>query len=181
MKDYQHLLQRIIRSEEDAFHQLYNECSARVFRVAIRFGLERDDALEIVQDVFLRIWQRREHLSQDMNIHAYLLAIAKNLLINRAKKQAYETAYKKYLHKVNLASVRNNGADNLEYDELKKTTEDCINRLPQQQKMIFTLARNEFLSHKEISEKLGISLRTVENQMYRATKTLKNEIKKYYL
>ncbi|MCC5931531.1 MAG: RNA polymerase sigma-70 factor [Cyclobacteriaceae bacterium] len=180
MKDYQHLLKRIALSDEDAFHQLYNDCSTRVFYAAIKFGLEREDALEIVQDVFLRIWQRREHLSSDMNIQAYLLAIAKNLLINRAKKQAYETAYKKYLHKINIESVRNNGADGLEYDELKKTTDDCINRLPEQQKMIFLLARNEFLSHKEISDRLGISLRTVENQIYRATKTLKCEIKKHY-
>lgn len=172
--DPQHI-RNLKEGSETAFKALYDCFSQKVFSVARRFGLEREDANEVVQDVFVKLWNHRHSLKEDLSINAYLLTITKNTLINRQKKKAYETAYKKYLEKQDL---RISSENDILYSDLEQLAETFIDRLPAQQKEIFLLAKQHNLPSKEIAQRLNLSLRTVENQIYRATKKIKDELKK---
>jgi len=165
------------QGNEAAFKVLYDAFSQKIFTVSVKFGLTSDEAREIVQEVFIKLWNHRETLNENLSINAYLLTITKNTLINRQKKLTYETAYKKYLEKREMNSFINM-EDEIVHSDLKQLAESFINSLPDQQKEIFLLSKKENLSNKEIAEKLNLSLRTVENQVYRASKKIKDELKR---
>lgn len=160
------------------FKVLYELFSRKIFSVSVRFGLSHEEASEVVQDVFVKVWQYRHTLDENLSVNAYLFTITKNLLITRQKKQAYEIAYKKYLEKQDISSLLDT-ENVVVYSELEALTQSIIRKLPAQQREIFLLSKTKNLSHKEIADKLNVSLRTVENQVYRATKKIKDTLKKH--
>lgn len=171
------VIKRVKQGNEAAFKIVYDAFSQKIFTVAVKFGLTKDEAEEIVQEVFVKLWNHRQTLNENLSINAYLLTITKNTLITRQKKLTYEIAYKKYLEKRDLNSFTNI-EDEIIYSDFEKLAQSFIDRLPSQQKDIFLLSKKENLSNKEIADKLNISLRTVENQVYRATKKIKEELKR---
>ena len=171
------IIKQLKRGSEAAFEALYDLFSAKIFSVAMRLGASTEDAEEVVQEVFLKLWTNRANINEELSINAYLLTITKNTVINRHKKQAYETAYKKYLEKQDLHSFMGT-EEQVHYSDFEQLAQNFIQKLPTQQKEIFVLAKKQNLSSKEIAEKLNLSVRTVENQVYRATKKIKTEFKK---
>lgn len=171
------IVKGIRQGSQADFKVLYELFSRKIFSVSVRFGLSHEEASEIVQDVFVKVWQYRHTLNETLSMNAYLFTITKNLLITRQKKQAYETAYKKYLEKQDIRSFLDTESV-VAFSELEMLTKNIIDKLPTQQKEMFLLSKRENLSHKEIADKLNVSLRTVENQVYRATKKIKDSLKK---
>lgn len=174
--DPQHI-RKLKAGSQIAFETIYDCFSQKVYSIAIKFGLDREDANEVVQDVFIKLWNHRSTLNENLSIKSYLFTITKNALINRQKKMVYEIAYKKYLEKQDLNTFSQT-EDDVYYSDLEQLAETFINKLPTQQKEIFLLSKRENLPSQEIAEKLNLSLRTVENQVYRATKKIKEELKK---
>lgn len=170
-------IRKLKAGEQTAFEEVYHCFSQKVYSVAIKFGLDREDANEVVQDVFVKLWNNRGSLNENLSIKAYLLTITKNTLINRQKKLAYEIAYKKYLEKQDISSYLDTESHVVYYD-LEQLAETVIDKLPIQQKEIFLLSKKENLPNKQIADKLNISLRTVENQIYRAAKKIREILKK---
>lgn len=170
------LIAGIKQGDTTDFKVLYERYSVKVHTVALRFGLDNEDANEIVQDVFVRLWLRRGQIDDSLSLNAYILTITKNLLIKRSRKLAYDTLYKHYL-KENNKFLFSNTEDEIIYADLKEHTDRIIDELPCQQKEIFLLSKKENFSNKDISDKLGISIRTVENQIYRALKKLRIQLK----
>lgn len=171
------VIRNLKRGSEAAFKELYDVFSVKVYSVAVRSGLQKDEAREIVQDVFIKLWNHRGTLNENLSINAYILTITKNTLISRRKKLAYEIAYKAYLEKQDLNVFMDTEKD-IFYSDFEQLTQTFINNLPEQQKEIFLLSKQENLANKEIAKKLNLSLRTVENQIYRATKKIKSQLKK---
>jgi len=171
------VIQSLKKGDEAAFKNVYDTFSQKIFMVSVKFGLSVDEAREIVQEVFVKLWSHKSTLKENLSINAYLLTITKNTLINFRKKQAYEIAYKKYLDKQDLNSIIST-EDEIIYADYEILAESFIKQLPTQQKEIFLLSKKENLPSKEIAEKLNISLRTVENQIYRATKKIKEELRR---
>lgn len=174
--DPQHI-RKLKAGNQIAFETIYDCFSQKVHSIAIRFGLNREDANEVVQDVFMKLWNHRSSLNEHLSIKAYLFTITKNTLINRQKKIAYEIAYKKYLEKQDLNSFLD-PENEIFYSDIEQLAETAIDKLPIQQKEIFLLSKKEDLPSKEIADKLNLSLRTVENQIYRATKKIREVLKK---
>ena len=170
-------IRKLKAGDQVAFKAIYDCFSHKAFSMAIKFGLNQEDAKEVVQDVFIKLWNHRSALNEHLSLKAYLFAITKNTLINRQKKAAYEIAYKKYLEKQDL-NVFLGTENDFFYADLEQLAETVIDQLPVQQKEIFLLAKKENLPNKEIAEKLNLSLRTVENQVYRATKKVKESLRK---
>lgn len=169
---------RKLRAGNTASFQLIYECfSQSVHSIAIRFGLDQEDANEVVQDVFIKLWNHRATLNEQLSIKAYISTITKNTLINRQKKIAYEIAYRKYLEKQDLNSFLD-PENEIFYSDFEQLAETVIDKLPVQQKEIFLLSKKENLPSKDIADKLNLSIRTVENQIYRAAKKIREILKK---
>lgn len=170
------LIAGIKQGDARDFKILYDKYSAKIHGAALRFGLEHEDANEIVQEVFVRIWLRREQIDETLSLNAYILTITKNLLIKRSRKLAYDALYKHHLRERN-SCFSSKTEEEIIYSDLEQHAGRVIDGLPGQQKEIFLLSKRDNFSNKAISDKLGISLRTVENQIYRALKKLRIQLK----
>lgn len=163
--------------DEATFEAIYNCFSPKVYSVAIKFGLNREDAHEIVQDVFVKLWNNRCNLNENLSVKAYLFTITKNSLINRQKKLAYEVAYKMYLEKQDINSYIDTEGE-IFYSDLEQLAATAIDKLPVQQREIYLLSKKENIPSKEIASKLNLSVRTVENQIYRAARKIREMLKR---
>ena len=135
-----------------------------------------DEAEEIVQEMFFRIWDKRNQLEIRSSVKNYLFRSVKNLCINYITHNKIKSEYAgKILSDVNTREI---GESYFE-PELAEKIEKCIDELPEKRKRIFRMSRENGLKYHEIAEKLGISVKTVEVQMGMALKTLRDRLKDY--
>ncbi|WP_163379286.1 RNA polymerase sigma factor [Cyclobacterium sp. SYSU L10401] len=160
--------------DPNAFRQLYDQFASKILNTCKQMYLSHEDAEEVVQEVFLKVWEKRESLDCSLSFNAYLFTIMRFSIFKRSRKQALEIAYKTY--QLNYG-VRTDCCteEELAFEELKGFSEKIINSLPKGQQQIFKLKFTEHLTADEIACKLHLSKRTVENQLYRANKRLKQE------
>jgi RNA polymerase sigma-70 factor (family 1) len=162
-----------------SFEQLYKYYGKRIHIICTkRFFLSNEDAEEVIQDTFLKIWKNRDHLDVTLSIHAYVFTIARSIILNNLRKNATAVAYKNYLI-LKPDNFNTNTADHVDYMDLEKNLQKLLDDLPPQQKSIFILSKFHDLSNDEIAKKLNLSKRTVENQLYRALKIVKENLKSY--
>ena len=152
--------------DHQAFIDLYNEYWSQVYDFSRLYIATIADAEEIVQDVFVKLWESRHLLKEDENIKGFLFIVTRNIVFNKNKKRVNENLFKTSV----LVAYGNEGYYN--------SIDRLINSLPEQQRKCFLLSREESLSYKEIAERLGISQKTVEIHMGKALKFLKDKVKR---
>ena len=133
---------------------------------------------DIIQDVFLKVWENRHTVDFTMPLHSYLLKLAHNQCMNHLQRLKTE---KKILQNVELQLLDmetqyDHLFDQIVADALAEQIEQVVERLPEQCRRIFRKSRYEGMSHQEIARDLNISVRTVETQIYRALKILKKAL-----
>ena len=172
------LVKELKKGDPEAFKAIYHHFSEKLYLVSRKFGFEKEDAEEVVQEVFLKLWEKRATLKQELSLNAYLLTITKNILLKKAKKLVIEKGIRGAF-KSKSQHFTNDPEKKLIYKELKAHTRQILATLTKQQKAIFIL-RNKFcMSHKEIAARLNLSVRTVENQIFRANVRLREYIDKH--
>jgi RNA polymerase sigma-70 factor (family 1) len=158
--------------DEASFERVFRTHYARLCAFASTFIDDKDEAEEIVQTMFCRLWEQRESLDITISVQAYLFRSVRNACLNHIKKMQIRETYKV----MNLENLNQNPEfqpDRTTHSELSKKIEQAIADLPEQCRLIFKLSRFEELKYKEIAEQLGISIKTVENQMGKALKVLR--------
>jgi RNA polymerase sigma-70 factor (ECF subfamily) len=173
------LVERIRQNDKDAFRLLYNRYSRKIFFFSLKQLGSESEAEELVQSVFIRIWENRESLDPVWPVKSYIYRSAVNYIYNFLKKKSIHDRY----ISAQAASGELQSDPTYEqvfFNDLEKSINSIVSVLPEQQQRIFQLSRNRGLSNKEIARILGISVRTVENQIYRAVKTIKIALKSIY-
>ena len=169
------LITGISQGDETSFEKLYLLFSKKVYHTAKKMNLSHEEAEGIMQEVFLTIWENRSNLNPSLSINAYMISIVKSLVIKEVKKKARLFAFQKYNIPI-LSDFTNKTEDDLIYSDLHQVSSEMIHHLPSGQKKIFIMRNVEYLSVEEISERLNLSKRTVENQIFRATKSIKERL-----
>ncbi|HTF31050.1 MAG TPA: sigma-70 family RNA polymerase sigma factor [Flavitalea sp.] len=164
------LFLQIKNGSNDAFGILYQKHWNRAFADAYKRIRNRDQAKDIVQDIFLNIWQRRESLVID-NFPAYLTIAVRNQVFKLLEKEKHNHPFFDLLE--NLPGIVNMADTNILYKELAVSYDLLINSLPPKRRLIFKLRFQEDQSTKEIAEALSISRNTVQNQLGKAIEQLK--------
>ncbi|HEY4324823.1 MAG TPA: sigma-70 family RNA polymerase sigma factor [Mucilaginibacter sp.] len=166
------LLHKVFNNDYRAFTELYERYWLAVFKTANKYITDKEACEDIVHDIFLTIWNRRGQLNiQDFNF--YIKASARYQVYAFLKK--VKKAAVSYLEDCPepLLSHDNAGYSKVIYMELEKEINDCLKLLPKRSSEIFVLSRINHLTNDEISIKLGISKRSVENQLTVALKHLR--------
>jgi RNA polymerase sigma-70 factor (ECF subfamily) len=158
-----------------AFNELFERYGKRLYRFAMGYLKSSEDAEEIVQDVFLKIWKNREKLSDQKSFESYLFTIAKNAILNTIRKSKYENAYLNYMKIHPEKDVMLD--EELNFKELEKAYLEGIEKLSPRRKEIFIMSRELSLSNAEIAEKMNISIKTVENQMTSAFSDIRRTLR----
>lgn len=153
------------------FEGYYKSLAAYVFKLTESMELTE----EIVQDVFIKVWLKRETLTQISSFSNYLFILSKNKTLNQLRKQARYSTHFQSLEKELETDVRVEEESDL-YEDFRLLIDNAIERLPQQQKRIYHLSRFERLKYEEIAQQLNLSAETVKKHMYLATKTIKEYV-----
>jgi RNA polymerase sigma-70 factor, ECF subfamily len=145
-----------------------------------------DEADDIVQSVFLSVWERKEKLKEDTNLNNYLITLTKNQCINYIKhlkaKQTYLQNQTCNINELllNYYALEQLNEDKLIFNELSKSIEKAIDSLPGQCHEIFVMSRFENMKYHEIADRLCISVKTVEKKMSISLEILRVALKDYY-
>lgn len=148
---------------KNAFEKIYYLHHKKVYGFCIKYGLNQLDAEEITQEVFVKLWENRVKIDPEKNLNNYILTISKNVIIDGIKKNIKSQATKEY--QMNFLKPVNNVELHMDYSELQETLKDTLTRLPERRREIFEMSRMKGLSNKEIAKTLGITVKTVENQL----------------
>ncbi len=172
-------LMREIRADNMfAFDALYWKYCKRVYKFAYSNLKIREEAENIMQDVFLNLWENRHKVEKDSSIKSYIFTITYNSAISVIRKKASETRFVEYLK--SLQEINEDPVNiKLEFNELNNMLDEIIDSLPERQKEAYLLHRDEGLKYFEISERLNISVNTIENHMSRALKTIRSKLGNY--
>jgi RNA polymerase sigma-70 factor (ECF subfamily) len=171
------ILQLLASGDELAFNRLFDHYRAKIYSVAMHFLKSPVLAEEIIQDVFLKIWLKRAELPGIQRFDAYLFITARNIIFDRLKKQAYETATLGHLTGRDMYTADTDHS--IRQHQFEALLDEAVSHLPPQQKHIFRLAKTEGLSHELIARRLNISRLTVKKQMSRALRYLRQYLNKY--
>ncbi len=168
---------RLSKGDERAFEELYTHFSTKIYNISRKMRLGHEDAEGVVQEVFLRIWKNRDKLDPELSINAYMIAIVRSLVIKKAKKEARFFAFRQYQIPL-LQPVVSSADHDLIYSEFHNMSLEILKKLPPGQRQIFKLRHLDNSSIEEIADQLNLSRRTVENQLFRGTKSFKEALAK---
>lgn len=180
MKDFslysdEGLMQEIKAGNMFAFDALYGKYCSRVYKFGYSILKTREEAENLMQDVFLLLWEYRHKVEKDASIKSYIFTITYNSAISVIRKKARESQFIEYLK--SLQELSEDPVDTkLEYNELNNMLYEIIDVLPQRQKEVYLMHRDEGLKYNEIAERLHISVNTIENHMSRALKNIREKI-----
>lgn len=167
-----------IPTNKIAFEQLFTTHFKRLYAYALTIVKEEMTAEEMVQNVFFKIWEKKGKVDIQTSVTAYLYRSVYNESLNYLKHKKVKSAYQSHTVYQNK-NQSDNAASRLQLSELQQKLDIALSELPEQCRTIFQMSRFEELKYQEIADKLGISIKTVENQMGKALKILRVKLADY--
>ncbi|MCK6541381.1 RNA polymerase sigma-70 factor [bacterium] len=171
-----HLLTKKIRNSDTlAFRTLFDFFHRPLYHFVFYKTYNRALSEDIVQDVFIRLWENRINLREDLSIKSYLYTIAVNLTLNSIRRHTIRTG--EGIEDPDTQPHEETPLSVLEKKEFEQLLNAAIQKLPEQARIVFMMSRYDDLSYSEISERLSISVKTVEAHIGRALKQLRATLK----
>lgn len=163
------LIAAIRKGDYASYNKLFVRYYSRLCYYVYRLLTDKEDAEDVVQDLFLTLWNNRSKIEIEENVSSYLYKMAKNLALNHIRTKA------------NYRSLLENQQDTLSYyeenhletEEFRIILYDCIDRLPERCKEVLLLHRVKGLKQKEIADQLSISVKTIKNQIWSSLQKIK--------
>jgi len=172
------LFKQIKVNDKDAINSIFLAYSKRLYNFAFAYLKTEGDSKDVVQDVFVSLWNNRNNLKEDTNLEAYLFTITRNSVISIFRKKITENEYLRHLRETAIFQYTEN-EEQYDYENLSNRIKELIDQLPEQRKLIFKLSKEKGLSNKAIAEELNISVKTVEDHMTKARRFLKSQLTEY--
>jgi RNA polymerase sigma-70 factor (ECF subfamily) len=172
------ILTAIGQGDERIFEQVFRKYYAGLCTYGRSILHDADEAEEIVQNVFVSIWEKREEIEITQSLKSYLYRAVHNHCLNRIKHQKVRDEHQQYAlyyQEVSYESV----SQTVYKNELEQQLAKAIEKLPEQCRIIFKLSRFDELRYQEIADQLGLSVKTIENQIGKALKILRTELADY--
>jgi RNA polymerase sigma-70 factor (ECF subfamily) len=174
LRDQQELL-ALKQGSEHAFEMLFRKYYQPLCNYAYSFLNDRDEAEEVVQAAFIGVWDKRQLIEIQSSLKAYLYRMVRNSCLNVLKHEKVKQAHAK----LQMADGEPAYEQSMLSSELQGKIHEALKALPEQCRIVFQLSRFEELKYAEIAEQLGISVKTVENQMGKALKIMRGQLKDY--
>lgn len=165
-----------VPGNEAAFEAVFRQHYGVLCNYAHTFLRDRDEAEEIVQSAFLAFWEKRHSLDVHTSIKAYLFSMVRNASLNTLTRKKMQ---EKYVQEKMLTIDSTESNPPIESDELTKRIAAALQKLPEQCRVIFTMSRFEELKYAEIAAELNLSVKTVENQIGKALKIMREQLRDY--
>jgi len=166
------LVERLQKGDVEAFDLLYHRYSGKLYAFGLKYRRSKAEAEEIVQSVFLKLWENREDLDKETSFKSYLFTIAYNDLCKIFRKSYIQQQFiDKTLQENPQSSIE--AEEGIDYVFFLERVQKIVGKLPEKQRTIFLKSRQEGKSTKEIAEEVGLSPGTVDNYMSEALKFIR--------
>jgi RNA polymerase sigma-70 factor (ECF subfamily) len=179
----QNLVRELKAGSKAAFCKIYESYNSLIYHLAIQYMHDQEDARDIVQETFIKLWETRKTLSDHKNLGNYLYTIAKNLCINvlskRKNSYKYLDSLKQKETEFNLKALHNIDPSKLFQDEIQVLVRQALDESTPEARKIFTYSRFSGKTNKEIAEELDISIKTVEYHMAKILRILRVKLKDF--
>jgi RNA polymerase sigma-70 factor (ECF subfamily) len=163
------------------FESLFRRLQPRLFAFCRKYVDDKDLAQDFVQECFISLWENYE--SVDTSFESYLFTTIRNRCLSHFRSLKIHAEYEAYirlrLKEIEIYPETPDPLTEIYLQEVKALLQQAIEKLPEKCKLIFTMSRYQGMKNQAIADSLGISVRTVETQIYNALKTLKEELRDY--
>jgi RNA polymerase sigma-70 factor, ECF subfamily len=158
------------------FEMVFRDYYKPLVRYGSTFLKDSDEAEDVVQQVFVSLWEKQTQLDIHTSIRAVLYKAVQNACLNKIKYLKVRTSYAEELK---ATAIQEDASDPVQANELNERIHLAVENMPEQCGRIFKMSRYEQLRYQEIADQLGLSVKTVENQMGKALKIVREELKDY--
>ncbi len=170
------LVKRIRQGDEQAFEELFCEYYYDLYSFAYQFTSCEERAKDLVQDVFIKVWKRREKWKINRSVKAYLFKAIRNSAINHINKRGRRSEVREIFSREEFQNIKDSVGFGHEEDDLIDQIWNAVEAMPKRRRRVFILYHRNGLSYDEISDVLDISRKTVENHMGLALKDIRAQI-----
>ncbi len=171
------LIHKLRKGDPIAFEEIFSKYSNKLYQFSFSYLKSEADAEEIVQDVFLKLWEKRKAIKTETSFQSYLFTITLNFIKRQFNRKARADQYKHELA-THFFEANDQVESSITYQDLLNKLEILIDRMPEKRKQIFIERKQHDKPVKQIAEELGITAKTVENQITRALNFLRDELQK---
>ena len=170
------LIEKLRIGDVDAFDLVYQRYAGKLYAFSLKYLKSKEESEELVQSVFLKVWENQKNLKKDTSFKSYLFTIAYNEICNLFRRRKYQ---QNLITKIETESSEASGEteDQIEFQFVLEQVDQIIARLPEKQKTIFLKSRQEGKSNKEIADELGLSRGTVDNYISESLKFIRSNLK----
>lgn len=170
------LIEKLRIGDVEAFDQVYQRYAGKLYAFSLKYLKSKEEAEELVQSVFLKVWEHQKKLKKDTSFKSYLFTIAYNEICNLFRRRKYQ---QNFVIKTLINSPEASGEteDLIEFQFATEQVDQIIARLPEKQKTIFLKSRHDGKSTKEIADELGLSAGTVDNYISESLKFIRTNLK----
>lgn len=177
--DEKEIFVRLGKSDKDALKEIFEAYYPSLCHYASHFLGDHDQSEEVVQDLFVRLWEKRERLEISVSLRSYLFRSVRNQCINLIM---HEKVKQNHARKIRDAIIEDAAVEDYYLEEeISEAISSAISALPEKRREIFLLSRQEGLKYQEIAVRLNISVKTVEAQMGLALQFLREKCKRIFL
>jgi RNA polymerase sigma-70 factor (family 1) len=169
------LVERLQKGDLEAFDLLYKKYSCKLYRFGLKYLRSSDEAEDLVQSVFLKLWENHKNLKKESSFKSYLFTIAYNDICKLFRKRNYQQKFiNDSLYEISQSTSE--AEDGIDCRSILERIQQVIEKLPERQKDIFLKSRQEFKSTKEIAEEAGLSPGTVDNYVSESLKFIRCQL-----
>ena len=165
------VLQRLKNGDEGAFDTVFWSYNSHVFHFIDSLLYDKTLAEDFTQNVFLKIWERRESINPEDSFESYLFTIARNMVYKESEKRLLSERFFEYIG--NQQDFDGQLEAKIDAESLREYVDELVEQMPPSRRNIYYLSRKQHLTNKEIAKQLSISEKTVETQLYRALQYLR--------
>ena len=169
------VLHQISKGDETAFRLLFNEHWQNMYGVAFMLTKSATLAEDMAQEIFMKLWIKREELPGVENFRSYLFIVARNHIFNELKKKSTDILFTNRLFEY-FHDTKETPEIKLLQKEAEQIMVEAIELLPQQQKMVYRMSREEGMTRNEMAERLGIAPNTVRNHLAKALEMIRHKL-----
>lgn len=176
------LIHQLKNGSRTAFNTIYDIYAARLYAFCFQYIKSRQDVEEIVEDVFIKLWQNKNTIHNENSLQALLFIMAKGALIDAYRSRLNEPEYEEYVGYCNESKLSvQNASSHVEYDDFCHELQRAMRKLSDTQRSIFNACKLQQLTNKEVAEKFSLSEQTVKNQLSLSLKILRGELKNSWI
>jgi RNA polymerase sigma-70 factor, ECF subfamily len=172
------ILLAIRQGNERVFETVFRKHYQALCNYACGILKDMDDAEEVVQSIFMKFWEQREGIEINVSLKSYLYRAVHNTCLNRLKHLKIQEVHKQYVGNF-YEENHDSATEIMDKVELENRIADALEKLPEQCRLIFKMSRFEELKYQEIADKLGLSIKTIENQIGKALRIMRVELADY--